>query len=215
MAKAENHYDHNYYINYQKIMGEFGGKANLFKFERFISKTDIVLDFGCGGGFLLDNLNCIGKIGIELNEIARLDCISLGIECYENIDIIGDLSIDVIISHHCLEHTTSPFEHIEKFYKKLKKGGKVIIVLPTDNFKKKFKLNDVDYHLYSFSQMNLGNLLDSVGFKEIQINPIFHKWPPFYIFIQKYFGWKVFNLLSYVYGFLRRDVVQIKAVGVK
>lgn len=38
------------YFDWQKTIGEFGGKANLFKFEDNIKNTDTVLDFGCGGG---------------------------------------------------------------------------------------------------------------------------------------------------------------------
>jgi SAM-dependent methyltransferase len=215
MKKVIEHYDEKYFNLYQKNIGMFGGKANLFKYQKFIKKSDIVLDFGCGGGFLLSNLVCDNKIGIEINEIARLHCISLGINCYKDIDLIDDNSIDVIISGHCLEHTLSPHYYIDKFYKKLKKGGRVIIVVPTDSYKIKYKPNDVNYHLYSFSPMNLGNLLNSVGFSEIKVETILHKWPPFYFQIQKYLGWKTFHILSLFYGYLRTNVVQIRAFGVK
>lgn len=60
------HYDHDYF-KWQKSLGEFGGWANLSKFSEFIKETDSVLDFGCGGGFLLKNLNCKKKFGIEIN----------------------------------------------------------------------------------------------------------------------------------------------------
>lgn len=210
-----NHYDENYFNLYQKKIGLFGGKANLFKYEKFIRENDTVLDFGCGGGFLLSNLNCKIKIGIEINEIPRLHCLSLGLNCYDDIDLIEDNSIDVIISGHCLEHVTSPFFYIEKFYKKLKNGGRVIIVVPTDSYKVKYLPNDINFHLYSFSPMNLGNLLSSVGFNKIQVEPILHKWPPFYLQMQKYFGWKLFHIFSIVYGKLRTNNVQIRAVAVK
>jgi hypothetical protein len=63
--------------------------------------------------------------------------------------------------------------------------------------------------------MNLGNLLDSVGFSEIKAETILHKWPPFYFQLQKYLGWKIFHLLSFFYGFLRTNNVQIRAFAVK
>lgn len=215
MNKAIEHYDFNYFENYQKKMGIFGGKANIFLFEKFINKDDIVLDFGCGGGFLLSNLTCKRKIGIEINEIPRNFCNSQGIDCYANIDEIEDSSIDVIISSHCLEHTTSPHEYLSKFYKKLKKDGKVIIIVPTDTFWVKFKKNDIDYHLYSFSPMNLGNLLDSCGFLNISASPIFHKWPPYYTYLVKFFGWKIFHLVSTLWGLLNLSKVQIRAIAKK
>jgi SAM-dependent methyltransferase len=211
MNKAIGHYNQNYFDLYQKNIGLFGGKANIFKYEKFIKKSDTVLDFGCGGGFLLSNIKCDKKIGVEINEIPRLHCISLGIECFDNIEKIDDCSIDVIITGHCLEHTTSPYDFIGKFYKKLKNGGSVVIVVPTDSFRVKYKPDDINYHLYSFSPMNIGNLLDAVGFKEIEVETILHKWPPFYSYIQKYLGWKIFHLLSYFYGFLKTSNVQIRA----
>ena len=72
--KTENYYNEDYFNDYQKKIGEFGGKANLFKFEEHIKNTDNVLDFGCGGGFLLSNLDCKYKAGIEINSIARKYC---------------------------------------------------------------------------------------------------------------------------------------------
>ena len=71
---AQEYYDNNYFDNYQKQIGEFGGKANLFKFQKHISKGDKILDFGCGGGFLLNNLNCKSKFGVEINPFAREYC---------------------------------------------------------------------------------------------------------------------------------------------
>ncbi len=60
------HYDVDYFA-WQKKIGLFGGKANSFKFARTVNKTDTVIDFGCGGGFLLKQLDCAEKIGIEPN----------------------------------------------------------------------------------------------------------------------------------------------------
>jgi hypothetical protein len=40
----------------------------------YIRKTDAVVDFGCGGGFLLDALDCGDKMGVEINPThAHLD----------------------------------------------------------------------------------------------------------------------------------------------
>mgnify|MGYP006167272167 CR=1 FL=1 len=102
---SEKYYNDKYFNNYQKQIGLFGGKANLFKFEKYISDDNTVLDFGCGGGFLLNNLNCKKKIGVEINPIARNFCNSeFGIKRFEKLDQVTDKSIDVIISNHALEH---------------------------------------------------------------------------------------------------------------
>lgn len=47
---SDSYYDKKYF-EWQKRAGEFGGVANLFKFEEYISKNSDVLDFGCGGVF--------------------------------------------------------------------------------------------------------------------------------------------------------------------
>lgn len=211
-----NHYDDNYFSKYQKKIGEFGGRANAFKFKKYITDNDVVLDFGCGGGFLLKNLKCQKKIGVELNPVARKYCVDVNkIDCHESLDDITNESIDIIISNHCLEHTLSPYDLIDKMYSKLKKGGKIILVVPLDSYNYKWLPNDINNHLYSFSPMNLGNLLQGCNFLEISTEILFHKWPPFYIIIEKYFGKNIFNILCLIYGRLNRRWVQVRGVAIK
>ena len=59
------------YFKWQKEIGEFGGIINQFLFKDFIALADAVIDFGCGGGYLLSNINCTQKMGIEINDAAR------------------------------------------------------------------------------------------------------------------------------------------------
>ena len=215
--KIENYYALDYFENYQKEIGEFGGKANVFKFTSHIKPDDTVLDFGCGGGFLLKYLNCRKKIGVELNPVARTYCNEFNnINCYESLEEIADESIDVVISNHCLEHTLRPFELIETMYKKLKKSGKIIIVVPLDSYRNKWRPNDIDNHLYSFSPMNLGNILQGCGLTDIYTMPVLHKWPPMYGKVYKYLGEVLFHKICWFYGiFINKKWVQIKAIGVK
>lgn len=197
----KDYYNAKYFNDYQKKIGEFGGLANKFKFEKYIKKEDSILDFGCGGGFLLKNLNAKFKQGIEINPIARNYCINeLKIDCYESIDEIENNSIDVIISNHALEHTSDPFNIISILYQKLKKNGKIIFVVPLDSFLYKYYENDVNKHLYSFSPMNLGNLFFANKFKVLKTGIIYHKWPPFWLKIQQLFGWKIFHFIAKIYG---------------
>lgn len=198
---VQNHYDKNYFNNSQKGNGKIGGKANLFKFEKYIKKSDKLLDFGCGGGFLLANIQCDNKIGVEINPIARKYCREVNKQvCFENLSEIENDSLDIIISNHCLEHVTSPFDVIAQLYTKLKPGGRIIICVPLDTYTYKWRPNDHCNHLYSFSPMNLGNLLQGVGFKDIEAKAILHKWVPKYRWFLKTFGFKVFDTLSFIYG---------------
>src|SRR5687768_1058585 len=167
--RIASHYQDEYFTNYQKEYGEFGGQANKFMFEKHISPEHSVVDFGCGGGFLLNHLNCREKIGIEINPVAREYCnLVHGIRCYESLEFVPNESADVIISSHCLEHTTNPFELISILYDKLKKGGEMVIVVPVESYKFRWHPQDVNNHLYSFSPMNLGNILQGVGCTDIR-----------------------------------------------
>jgi SAM-dependent methyltransferase len=216
-ARIKSHYTDEYFNDFQKEIGEFGGRANKFLFEDHISKDDVVLDFGCGGGSLLKNLTCKRKIGIELNPTARAYCIHVnGIECFECMEYIPNRSIDVVISSHCLEHTTSPFEIVTKLYEKLRPGGKIVIVVPLESFRHRWEPAHVDNHLYSFSPMNLGNILQGTGFVEIKTTPVFHKWIPGYKTVTAILGFKIFTMLSWVYGWIgKKRIVQVKGVGKK
>lgn len=214
--KSVTHYDSKYFKGYQKKIGELGGVLNKFKFQKHISKTDSVLDFGCGGGFLLNNIQCKEKIGVEINDIGRNYCNkNFDFKCYKFLDEIPDNSIDVVISNNCLEHVSNPDELIGELYTKLKIGGKIVLCVPLDSPKMKFLENDIDFHLYSFSPMNLGNLLINNKFEVILSKPLFYKWLPKPHISYKIFGFRIFHLLCYIYGRINTKYIQVIGIGKK
>ncbi len=56
------HYDDKYW-EFQSKIGKIGGFLNKFKFEGHVNISDVIMDFGCGGGFLLNELEASHKIG--------------------------------------------------------------------------------------------------------------------------------------------------------
>jgi 2-polyprenyl-3-methyl-5-hydroxy-6-metoxy-1,4-benzoquinol methylase len=198
------HYDEKYF-EFQKKIGMFGGKANLFKFIKEIKSTDDVLDFGCGGGFLLTNITTDGKKnGVDINSTARDMANGNGIECYESIDQVPDNAYDVVISNHALEHAENPKEVLQSLKRKLRTGGTIVIVVPHE-VGKTVREDDINMHLYTWSPQNLRNLMQVCGFVDIRAERIVHAWPPIgYTKIQKVFGWKGFNLICVIYGFISR-----------
>jgi SAM-dependent methyltransferase len=76
--KFSKHYDDDDYFNWQSSIGAFGGWANKTKFLKYISEGHTVLDFGCGGGFLLKQLNCKNRIGVEVNPSAAEQARQIG-----------------------------------------------------------------------------------------------------------------------------------------
>lgn len=200
---SELHYNKEYFENFQKSLGEFGGTANLFKFEKYLEQTDTVLDFGCGGAYLLRNLNVDKKIGIEINETARNEAEKLGgVEVYSSCEFIEDNSIDKIISNHALEHTFRPLDEIIKLRDKLKDGGVCIFNLPHetifgDNNKRvEWDPNDINMHLYTWNCMTLGNLFKQAGYTVLEVKSYQHQWPPNFREIVEIQGWEKFHELA-------------------
>jgi SAM-dependent methyltransferase len=174
------HYNSSYFA-WQKNVGKVGGYLNKFKFENEVKDSDILLDFGCGGGYLLDNFVNKHKIGFEINRSAWDEIQSKGIKVYDDFDKIEDNSIDCIISNHAMEHVPLPLESLKNLYKKLKPGGNIIIVIPCEQPSENgfyYKKNDNNQHLHTWCPMTFGNLATLAGFEVISCKPFQHQWPP-------------------------------------
>lgn len=208
------YYDENYF-DWQKNIGAFGGLINKRKFEKYISPEHCVIDFGCGGGFLLSNINCKEKLGVELNESARENAKRLGIKAVGNIDEVSNEWADIIISNNALEHTYHPLTELKNLYPKLKKGGKIIFVAPCENISYLYSPNDINQHLYSWSPMCMGNLFTLAGFRVIESKPYMHKWPPRYMMWRKILGETLFHSLCKLWGRLERTWFQVRVVAIK
>jgi SAM-dependent methyltransferase len=90
------HYDEKYF-DWQSSMGEFGGWANQTMFIDFVGANSDILDFGCGGGFLLGGLRCHKKVGVEINPSAAEIARSKGIEVFDSAAKVPDDYVDTII----------------------------------------------------------------------------------------------------------------------
>ena len=154
----------------------FGRKYQAKKyFKQYVSDKDIVLDLGCNDGLFLRYLPAKKRIGVDVNEAARRECAAasvqtgIEVEVHNDISTVESNSIDVAMSNHCLEHTIAPFDILTEVKRVLKPGCVFIIVTPFDDWRNPihtvWKPNDFDNHLYTWSPMNLGNLLTEVGFK--------------------------------------------------
>lgn len=206
-------YDANYF-EWQKTVGEFGGKANLFKFSDYICVTDNILDFGCGGGYLLDNIPTVGrKVGIEINPVARVEAESKGIECFRDFEKVNDNSFDVIISNHALEHVENPVQVLKEFKRVAKHGALVVVVVPQET-SKAVNMDDHNMHLYTWTPQNLVNLFKVCGIEVIKYKTICHTWIPHFQKVQKLVGWNVFHKLCRLYCRVKKQGYQTCVVGV-
>lgn len=172
------HYDAHYFDNWQSSIGAFGGIANQFKFREFIKPTDNVIDFGSGGGYLLKNINCSQRLGIEINPVAREAARLHGIESVASPEEAPDNFASVIVSNHALEHVQHPLEMLIRLKRKLISGGRMVFVVPFDGPNEQYHNNDVNRHLYTWSPRNFGNLFDEAGYKVLEVVAFQHQWPP-------------------------------------
>jgi SAM-dependent methyltransferase len=212
-GKASDYYDDRYF-NWQKSIGRFGGWASSNHFAQSVAKDDVVIDFGCGGGYLLNNLKCRRRIGIEPNPSAAQTLAQFGVEHFrsplEARQALGEQFADVIVSDNALEHTLDPLQELKNLKPLLKTGGVIHFVVPCDSIYKKYNPADINHHLFSWSPQNLGNIFKEAGYSVEFARAYIHKWPPFYRHVAK-LGWPIFNAASRVYGHLERSWFQVEA----
>src|SRR5215472_6549734 len=127
------------YFRWQSQYGRFGGWANLSKFSRFVAPEMAVLDFGCGGGYLLANIDCAAKLGIEINPVARAEAERQGIHAVASATQIENSWADLLISNHALEHCTHPLDELRALLPKLARGGTSVFYLPCEGIRNKLK----------------------------------------------------------------------------
>lgn len=147
-------------------------------YQPHIDPTATVLDFGCGGGALLSTLACGRRIGVEPLEESRTEATGRGIEVVPSLDRIPDLSVDVVISHHALEHCTQPFTELTGIWRVLKRGGRLILMVPIEDWRveRGVNRNDRHHHLFAWTPLVMGNLLAEAGFVNVTSQVVSEAW---------------------------------------
>jgi SAM-dependent methyltransferase len=208
----KSHYDKNYF-EWQKEVGELSASACSFLFEPYVKPGHSVLDFGCGGGFILSRLRCAHKYGVEVNPSARDEAARNGLTVLSDLGEMKNASVDVVISNHALEHVRDPLGELRRMRQTLKPGGRLVLVTPFERGSA-WRPADKNQHLYTWSPMNLGNLVTSAGFKVESAVVISHRFPPFGLKIRKAIGGSLFHLLCRAWGSLYYPVTQVRVVAI-
>lgn len=94
---------------------------------------------------------------------------------YSKIDVSGNLenlpfknnSFDLIISIVTLEHVENPEKVLKEFYRTLKKGGKIFLIVPF-----MWEYHQIPYDYFRFTKSGIGRLLKRAKFINIVITPI-------------------------------------------
>lgn len=201
------------YFTYQNRFAAKRAALKARRIEKYIKETDRVLDFGCGGGWLLASLNCAVRVGIEPNRAAHEVCRENKIPVYEHPSLVDESNFDVIISSHCLEHVPSPVGSLRSLSDLLKPGGKLIIIVPIDDWRAQRKISkkETDHHLQTWTPRLLANTLQGSGYEVRSIRVMTRQWfPKWNVFVGKVPGF-LFNLLCIIWGCLykQREIVAV------
>lgn len=185
------------YFGWQNEVGEIGAELNLWKFAGHIRPTDTVLDFGCGNGALLARLSAARKIGIEVNPAARQAAAMRGLEIVPSADDIAAEIADVVISNHALEHTLNPLAELRALHRALKPGGAIVLWLPLDDWRAQRRYEkERNHHLFAWTPLSLGNLLDEAGFEAIETRVVTKAWLMFYRSLSRVLPWRLYSVMT-------------------
>lgn len=142
--------------------------------SRIPGNAKIILDVGCGNGWLSSNYqkdnNHIISMDISLKNVME----SLKNQSHPNHEgMVADVyhlpikenSIDCIVASEVMEHTIDPKKFIAELIRILKVGGRLIITTPYDEKIPNYlcvhcnKLTPMNAHLHSFNEENIGQLI--------------------------------------------------------
>lgn len=196
---GEEYYDEQYF-SYQQSIGRFGGKIKANLLQPHISKEMTVVDFGSGGGYLLESLHAKEKIGIEINDAAREAAKEIGIKSVKHVSDIPDGYADVIISTGALEHVENPFGILKELRAKLKDGGKIVFHVPNESCDTEYWRSDINNHLYTWNCLTLGNLFKAAGYFVHSVEKIQEVWPKHYYEIEKEVSAELFEVICAIGG---------------
>jgi SAM-dependent methyltransferase len=168
------------YAEWQLRAMEALGAEAARRFRPFVKADDVCLDFGCGGGRILECLKVGHRIGVEPSQVPAEIARGRGIEVFPTLQSVGTGTVDVIISNHALEHCLAPFQELADMRRVLKAGGRLVLVLPLDDWRRsrRFLREDRNHHLFAWTPLLIGNLVTDAGFRVSSITIVRHAYPP-------------------------------------
>lgn len=170
------------YFAWQQQGGRNTGAFNGHLWRPVVAGSKAILDFGCGGGYLLESFAAERRAGVEVNPAARERAEDAGIEVYERIEEVPG-RFDTIVSSHALEHVERPTEVLRALREKLAGSeSKLALLLPMEDWRagsnRRHRDDDINMHLYGWTPQLLGNLLRVSGYSVREIRIVTHAWPP-------------------------------------
>jgi SAM-dependent methyltransferase len=186
------------YFAWQQSVGETGAALEKWKFSPFLSPSDSVLEFGCGGAYLLCALTCRERWGIDINPAARLEA-QKSVNAVRTVnDLPEEMRFDKIISNHALEHVETPITELRALRERLSPQGRLIFVVPSETWRmhKHFDPLNKNQHLHTWTPLLLGNLLVRAGFRVERTELLCNRWPPRATFLMRILPLPIVHLIA-------------------
>jgi SAM-dependent methyltransferase len=204
------------YYGWQQQLAELGAEIDRFKFAPHVGPGDTVVDFGCGGGAMLASLPAARRIGVAPNPAARAAAAARGLETLASAADLPESVADVVISNHALEHTLAPWDELRALHHALRAGGRLVLWLPLDDWRRQRRHDTADdnHHLYTWTPLLLGNLLDEAGFQVLECRVVAHAWPQLHDRLYRWLPRRAFDRVAAMWSVALRQR-QVMAVAVR
>ena len=208
-------YFSNYFMQKQEKISNYFSSVSLITntyykefFSKYIDKKFKVLDFGCGSGELLDLIDCKFKIGVEINKYSQKKLKNKNLMFVDKLEKIDKkIKFDTIFCLSVLDHLDNPLSTLKKIKDRLKKNGKLIVIIRNDSRRQNIKNSIYKNHLYSWSLLSFNNLINNIGIKSIDEGMLRFTLPPRFNFLNKNLKKKTILFLSKIYFYINfRDI---------
>jgi SAM-dependent methyltransferase len=173
--------DEKFYGSLQKFDWYYMDDKEEYQYAtKFISPNDKVLEVGSGKGAFAKHLATKDYIGLDISQNAKEIAAKNGVNIYN--ETIEDYALkhkeefDVVVSFQVLEHVSNPKSFIEAKLYTLKKGGKLIIAVPSEDSFLKYVTNNVlnmpPHHVTRYSDATFEYIASKF---ELDIETIYHE----------------------------------------
>jgi 2-polyprenyl-3-methyl-5-hydroxy-6-metoxy-1,4-benzoquinol methylase len=170
--------DEYFYNSFQKFSWYYLDVKDEYSYaKQFILKKDRVLEIGSGKGAFAKYIPSNSYIGLDFSEkakaMAKDNNITIENSTIQDYSTCHQGSYDVVVSFQVLEHVSDPNEFIESMLFTLKKDGKLIIAVPSENSFVQYVTNNTlnmpPHHVTRWSDDCLRNLENIFDIKLINI----------------------------------------------
>jgi SAM-dependent methyltransferase len=186
-------------------MGRAVAERDRWKIAPYVAATDNVVEFGCGGGFVLEQLGGAAVVGVEANDAPREAAQARGLDVRAGLVDVESSWADLVWSHHVLEHVLDPYDVLREMRRVLRSGGRLRLCLPIDDWRNSVAATgpDVNGHLWTWTPLLVHNLLAEAGFVVDDVRVVAYSWPRGSRVLMR---WpRVFRAAAGVAGRLRRS----------